>query len=181
MKRREFVGKLGIGSAGIAAAAALASRAGSAAGQHDHTQVGGPLANATVSFGQWKTEPPLDRMAGNPPATNSHLLIPYVATIQARGSVNFIISGLHQVLVYGPGTTLESIDSTNTISSGTGLPPLVNDPNNRVFRGINPATVVPNLDRIEVVQFPNPGTFLVVCGVLPHFNDRMHGWVKVLP
>ena len=41
-------------------------------------------------------------------------------------------------------------------------------------------------DRVETVRFPNPGRFLVICGVLPHFFDAatqrfiMFGYVKVL-
>jgi hypothetical protein len=32
------------------------------------------------------------------------------------------------------------------------------------------------------VHFSNSGTFLVICGVRPHFvNDGMFGFVKVLP
>jgi len=182
MKRRQFVEKLGIGSAALAASAALASRAGaSPSAQHDHSQVDGPLASATVSFGAWKTDPPLDRMAGSPPPTNLHLLIPYMPTIKAGGTVNFIISGLHQVLVYAPGTTMESIDADSTIPSGPDLPPLIDDATNRVYRGLNPATLLPVLDRVEAVQLTEPGTYLVVCGVLPHFVDNMHGWVKVVP
>ena len=36
-------------------------------------------------------------------------------------------------------------------------------------------------DRTEVVHFPQPGRFLVICAVLPHFGDGMWGYVKVLP
>jgi hypothetical protein len=53
------------------------------------------------------------------------------------------------------------------------------DATNRVYRGLDPS-LFPQ-DRVEVVQFPNPGTYLVVCGVLPHFIDKMWGWVKVNP
>jgi hypothetical protein len=35
-------------------------------------------------------------------------------------------------------------------------------------------------DRVEVVQFSRPGTHLVICAFLPHFNDEMYGWVKVV-
>jgi hypothetical protein len=32
-----------------------------------------------------------------------------------------------------------------------------------------------------VVQFPNRGTYLVICGVLPHFAvDGMYGFVRVV-
>ena len=90
MKRREFVERLGLGSAAILAGGAVV-RAGKEAGakpqSHDHTQINGPLASATVSFGQWKSEPPLNRFptGGTPPATNQHLLLPYEATIKAGG------------------------------------------------------------------------------------------------
>ena len=183
MKRREFVGKLGIGSAALAAAAAVGSgvKPSAAAGQHKHGTVDGPLASATVSFGQWKTDPPLDRIGGpTPPPTNQHLLIPYAPTIRAGGSVNYIISGLHQVLIYGPGTTMESINPGILVPSGEGFPPLIADATNRIYRGPNPVALLPNIDRVEVVTFAHPGTYLVVCGVLPHFEDNMHGWVKVI-
>jgi len=64
------------------------------------------LANASVSFGQWLTDPAVDRFAtgGNTRTQNSHKVIPYNVTIKAGGSVNFLISGLHLLLVYGPGT-----------------------------------------------------------------------------
>ena len=34
-------------------------------------------------------------------------------------------------------------------------------------------------DRVEGVAFLNPGRYLVICAVLPHFNDRMYAWVEV--
>lgn len=35
----------------------------------------------------------------------------------------------------------------------------------------------PNL----VVSFDEPGTYLVTCGILPHFAGGMYGYVRVLP
>jgi uncharacterized cupredoxin-like copper-binding protein len=35
-------------------------------------------------------------------------------------------------------------------------------------------------DRVDVVHFPKHGRYLVICGVLPHFQDGMYGWVKVI-
>ena len=94
-----------MGSAGLAAAAALGTNVSASPekqrGQHDHTQVDGPQASATVSFGHWTTDPPFDRFPANNDRTrNNHKLIPYTVTIKAGGSVNFNISGLHQILVY---------------------------------------------------------------------------------
>lgn len=186
MKRREFVEKLGIGSAGLAAAAALGTRASASPGQggeqHDHTQVDGPLASATVSFGQWRTDPPFDRFPSNNDRTrNNHKLIPYTVLIRAGGSVNFNISGLHQILVYGPGTTLETINETLIIEATpppNPFPGFIDDPTNRIYRGLDPRPLPQ--DRVEVVTFAEKGTYLAVCAVVPHFADRMHGWVKVV-
>lgn len=187
MKRREFVEKLGIGSAGVAAAAAIGSVVSATptarGAQHDHNlRVDGPLASAVVSFGQWLTDPPLDRFPNNSPRTaNQHKLIPYTATIKAGGSVTFQISGTHLLLVYGPGTTLDSIDKTLVEFATPGPPPFpgfINDPENRVYRGLDPR--LQPQDRSETITIAHPGTYLVVCGLVPHFLEGMHGFVKVV-
>lgn len=142
----------------------------------------GPLANVTVSFGQWKTDPPLDRLSGNPAmgAGNNHELIPNVVTIKAGGAVNFIISGLHNPAVYDDGTQPDEISTASPLPGAAGG--IINDANNRIYRGIDPNSQPPSRDRVEVVYFPNPGTYLVICGVLNHFvNDGMFGFVTVLP
>ena len=192
MRRREFVERLGLGSAvllagaGRAPAAALAEGAQGSA--HSHDQISGPLSAATVSFGQWLTDPALSRFPDLSPRTaNQHLLIPYEATIRAGGSVNFIIAGFHHLAVYGPGITLADIDTTLTVPvtnppptpPGVVFPPLIDDPAGRVYRGLDPS-LFPQ-DRVEVVSFAHRGRYLVVCAFLPHFLDNMHGFVRVLP
>lgn len=183
MNRRGFFVSL---LAGSVASPALAGQG------HNHAAVDGPLANATVSFGQWQSSPAFDRFPANNDRTrNGHQLIPNEATIKAGGTVNFIIGGFHQVLVYAPGTEPTDINTTlvTSVTNPPG-PPLIDDPTNRVYRGLDPSTLpllrapVPAAlqDRVEVVHFANPGRYLVMCGVQPHFvNDRMFGWVKVLP
>ena len=183
MKRREFVEKLGLGSVTVAAAGALGNfgREAAASQEHDHTQVDGPLAHAVVSFGQWKSTPALDRFPNNSPRTaNNHKLLPYEATIKAGGGVTFQINGVHLVLIYAPGTTLDSI-TRNIIDATAGPPPFpgfVNDPTNRIYRGLDPRPLPQ--DRQETVTFADKGTYLVVCGLVPHFDEGMHGWVKVV-
>lgn len=86
----------------------------------------------------------------------------------------------------------------NEVTIKAGGTPIIDDPANRVYRGIDP-TVMPFLqgppqqgpvgpafqpllqDRTEVVHFPEPGRYLVICAVLPHFNEGMYGYVKVNP
>ncbi|CAN5743488.1 hypothetical protein BH18ACI5_BH18ACI5_09480 [soil metagenome] len=182
MKRREFVEKLGIGSVGIAAAAAIGRGTGvSAQNQHAHDpfQIDGPLASATVTFGQWLTTPVLDRFTGvsSTRLSNQHKMIPYDVTIKAGGAVTFIIAGTHLVLIYAPGTALDSIDKTLLEGVTATFPGFVNDPANRIYRGPDPRPLP--LDRVEVVTFAEPGRYLVVCGVIAHLNTDMYGYVTV--
>ena len=167
---------------GLTAKSGTATSKTRAAGGHDHRPVNGRLANATVSFGQWRTDPPLDRFPNaSPVPPNQHQLLPYRATIKAGGAVNFIIAGFHHVLVYGEGTQPANINVDSTTPT-TGTPagvPLIDDPNNRIYRGLDPS--LQTRDRVEVVHFSHPGTYLVICGVRPHFvDDNMFGFVKVI-
>ena len=182
MKRREFVEKLGIGSIGVAAAAVGGHNvAAAAAGQHVHdsSQIEGPLASATVSFGQWIM--PLDRFTGvsNTRTSNQHTVIPYDVTIKAGGSVNYMVSGLHLILVYAPGTTVDDLDRSLLEGVTATFPGFLADSKNRIYRGLDPRGTTP-LDRVEVVTFADPGRYLVVCGVIAHLNTNMYGYVTVL-
>lgn len=177
--RREMLKKVGVAGT-VAAGLGLVPVHSRSAGFDDDDH--GAVTNATVSFGEWMTTPPLDRYPNSSPAAaNHHLLIPRTAKIRAGGSINFIISGLHHPTVYDNGTQPGDIN-TNLTRPTTGTPagvPLINDPNRRLYVGLDPSTQT--RDRVEVVHFPNPGTFLVICGVQAHFvNDHMFGFVRVL-
>lgn len=202
MKRRKFFERAGLGSAAFVALSALPSDTSAKRDdqqgeqgqegeqgeheQHEHDDVDGPLANAVVSFGQWRSDfvPPIDRYPNTPvpPPANNHQLIPFEATIKAGGAVMFVISGLHNPQVYDDGTEPNQINTALTVPT-TGTPAgvlLINDPNHRLYRGPDPS-LVPR-DRSETVHFPRPGRYLVICGVRGHFvNDKMFGFVTVLP
>ena len=197
MKRRQFFQAAGVGSAALAAlsTSGKAHAAVRTAVQHNHRPISGPQATATVSFGAWvpgSRFPNLGAAPGLP--NNAHVLIPNEVQIKAGGTVNFIVAGFHQIVVYGNGKRPGDIDTSLVV--GVTTPPgapLINDPEDRVYRGIDPS-VFPTLsgpaqgpgqpklhDRVEVVYFPDPGRYLVICAVLPHFEDEMWGWVKVNP
>lgn len=146
--------------------------------------------NHAVSFGNWSPSvaAPLDRMGAdpNPRTRNGHFIIPSPVRVLAGDTVSFIISGFHNVLVYGPDTQPADIDRTNLIvSPPMTFPPLINDPDHRVYRGLDPRSNPAVQDRVEVVAFNDVGRFLVMCGVLPHFFDSttnqfvMFGYVEV--
>lgn len=193
MKRRAFVGKLGMGSAMLA----TAGLAEAGHGDHeDHRALTGPLAGATVSFGAWPVgtvDAPLDRTVTPfaPIAPNVHALLPQTVTIKQGGSVRFIIAGFHQIAVYAPRTKPDDID-TSVLLPIPGAPPvvgLIDDPRNRIYRGLDPRLLSPappappNLlseDRVEVVGFSKRGTYLVICTLNVHLADGMFGWVRVI-
>jgi len=163
-------------------------------GGHDKP-ISGPLAQATVSFGQYPADSTVDRMRNaNPGGRNVHQLIPFEVKIQAGGTVDFIIEGFHNVVVYDNGTQPSDINAALRLPAPLNF--LIDDPNHRIYRGLSPAGVPANFfgpgvppadiaappqDRIEAVNFPNPGTYLVICGVAGHFTGGMFGFVTVLP
>jgi len=75
--------------------------------------------------------------------------------------------------------------SERTPTALPDLPAVVDDKLNRVYRGVNPfdlppGKLGPSIDRTEAVNFAEPGRYLVVCVFIPHFAERMHGYVNVL-
>ncbi len=182
--RREMLKKVGAAST-VAAGLGLAPIVSRSASLDDDDN--GTPNNATVSFGEWMTTPPLDRYPPppleSPPAANHHDLVPKTAKIKAGGTVNFIIAGFHNVNVYDDGTKPGDINTTlirpTTAPPGPAGVPLINDPTRRIYSGLDPGRHP--RDRVEVVHFPNPGTYLVICGVRPHFVGGMFGFVRVLP
>jgi hypothetical protein len=187
MKRREFVEKVGMGSAIITAAGGTLAATTRQRDHHGHRPIEGHLANATVSFGAWPgtADEPLDRIATPfaPIAPNIHSLLPRTVTIKAGGAVNYIVAGFHQIAVYAPGTKPSDISTTGQLPIPMAPPEvfLIDDPNNRLFRGIDPRVQTVPQDRVEVVHFSRRGVYLVICTVSVHFlDDRMFGWVRVV-
>ena len=173
---------------------------------HDNRPLTDKRSHVVVSFGQWDVDParPLDRWPINEEletrTRNIHLHLPFEAEVDAGGAVSFIISGFHQILIYGPGRELAEVQAAaaGLILPPFGpFPPLVNYLEDLVYRGLDPrvlqylplpavplstipaGTANPVVDRIESVNFKEPGRYLVVCGVLPHFVEGMHGYVNV--
>ena len=173
MKRRDFFEKAGLGSALLvlpaieaASGTRTAQQSGRSQGReeeehkHDrHGDMNGPLASATVSFGQWDLTQPLDRFPNNSPRqVNNHQLIPKEVVIKAGGSVNFVISGFHHILVYGNGTKPSDINLTMLIPpSQAPVPPLIDDPTNRIYRGLDPSVlpVLPGVPATPASRWPS--------------------------
>ena len=85
--------------------------------------------NHTVSFGFWDptpgapvgTTPPatIDRFGADPHPRflNGHFLTPQMVKVRVGDTVSFVMSGFHNLLIYGPGTKPEDIDRANLLVS----------------------------------------------------------------
>lgn len=159
------------------------AQSGGSAQSNDHENHGdrgrgnAPLS-VTVSFGVGlNTAQP-----GN--AVNHHIL-PRVIDVKAGGVVNFAVAGFHQIWVFNPGKAVDDVEGPVADSF------FINDDGNDVYyRGIVPAggpppgipaTTNPSnaVNRMEPVGFLQPGVYLVICNVRPHFNDGMWAFVRV--
>jgi plastocyanin len=136
---------------------------------------GNSRTSVTVAFGAGLN-------TAQPGNSRNHHVLPRTIEIKAGGVVNFAVAGFHQISIYLPGTTPESI-----LVPATGV--FINDSLNLYYQGIVPAggplgtpvTVNPSnaSNRVESVSFSEPGTYLVICNVRTHFLDGMYAFVKV--
>ena len=139
-----------------------------------------PLVPATLPPGTPPPVFPVDRFPNKSDTRikNAHLMTPNVVKIKAGGSVNFIVSGLHNIIVYDKDTLPEDIDTSRlTPTTGPPVVPIIDDDRKRIYRGLDPTLLA--IDRVEAVRFDKPGTYLVICGLLPHFRGGMYGYVRV--
>lgn len=140
-----------------------------------------------------------------PGNSENHHVLPDVIRVNAGDVVNFVVSGLHVIRVYDRGVKLSDVKAqipdecevnptppaefpANCFTDGPVpvIPQLGLDVFYEGLNSIGPPPPVPPFaplslaqNRVEAVAFLNPGRYLVICAVLPHFNDRMYAWVEV--
>jgi hypothetical protein len=140
-----------------------------------------------------------------PGNAQNHHVLPGVIRVNAGDVVNFVVAGLHVIRVYDRGVRLSDVQAqipdecevnpappaefpANCFTDGPVpvIPPLGLDVLYEGLNSIGPPPPVPPFapvsvaqNRVEPVAFLNPGRYLVICAVLPHFNDRMYAWVEV--
>jgi hypothetical protein len=135
----------------------------------------------------------------------NHHVIPQIIRVGVGDVVNFVVAGLHVIRVYDDGVRLRDVtDQLPDECEVNPLPmqpfppqcefspevPVIPDFGLPVYyEGINPLAAPPPappfaqasaaVNRVEPVAFLEPGRYLVICAVLPHFNDRMIALVDV--
>ncbi len=140
-----------------------------------------------------------------PGNSQNHHVLPNVIRVNAGDVVNFVVAGLHVIRVYDKGVQLRDVKAQipdecevnpvppaefpeNCFTDGPVevIPPLGLDVVYEGLNSIGPPPQVPPFapvslaqNRVEPVAFLNPGRYLVICAVLPHFNDGMYAIVEV--
>ena len=137
--------------------------------------------SVTVSFGAGLN-------TAQPGNSANHHILPREIRVRKDGVVNFVVAGFHQIIVFQPGVVLGQISvpaapalflydpaPTALPVHYLGLRPAGGPP-----PGL-PATTDPSnaVNRVESVSFANPGSYLVICNVRPHFIDGMWATIKV--
>jgi plastocyanin len=136
--------------------------------------------SATINFGIPHTG------SGFPP--NSHdqsfrapdSLAPQTVVIDVGGTVTFKSSFVHQVAIYEPGIQPDDIDTQALNPPAAGCPPVptINDPDGRI--AVLDAQPCAGGEATLEYTFTEPGRYLVICTLLPHFTvAKMYGWVVV--
>ena len=134
----------------------------------------GNKQSVTVSFGAGLN-------TAQPGNHANHHIIPQTIKVKAGGVVNFAVAGFHWIFVYQPGKKAADVVLTG------GTPLFINDMTDLYYGGLDP-TAPPSAtpagfsstqNRIESVSFSEPGTYLVICNVRPHFADGMYAYIQV--
>lgn len=136
--------------------------------------------SVTVSFGGGlnTATPP-----GNP--ANHHVL-PRRIDVNVGGVVNFVVAGFHQIIVYPPGIEAGNIVAPAfppnlfmNYNLGTAYYVGINPRNANAGTPAAPVTSDNTDNRVESVSFAQPGVYLVLCNVTPHFTDGMYAYIRV--
>jgi plastocyanin len=107
---------------------------------------------------------------------------PQNVVIDSGGTVTFNAHEIHQVAIYQPGKAPSDVNTSSLIAMPASCGPLpafrIDDPVGRIpINGLNPVGCG---DRTYTHTFSTPGKYLVICEVLPHFqNLKMYAWVTV--
>jgi plastocyanin len=161
--------------------APTASTTVSSTGERDGRTQGATPSSAVVRFG--RNDVGTDFF---PPGSHDQslhaddTLFPRTVVIDAGGWVRFDAPpNIHQIAIYNPGKNVKDVNVSLTTASHASCPPLplIDDPVLRRGGALTARECFLPWSHTET--FDDPGRYLVICTVLPHFQVGMYGWVIV--
>lgn len=131
----------------------------------------GPAMTAVMDFGSKIVGSPYPPPSGHDDSFHAKDKVrPRTVVVAAGGTVVFNVGPVHQVAVYDDGVEPTDIDLANA-----GF--IIDDPTERI--GLGPPVSFTEGHQYAFT-FNEPGEYLVICTVTPHFVDaKMYGWVTV--
>ncbi|CAN5840699.1 hypothetical protein BH23GEM9_BH23GEM9_03540 [soil metagenome] len=148
---------------------------------------------ATMQFGRDQVGSPFPPPSGHDRSFHAiDNIVPQNVNIGAGGTVTFNMGTFHKVAIYAPGTVPADIDISLTAHLFLPSPPapapdlivvipnfLIDDPTNRI--AVSPMSFFgPMTWTSPPGTFAQPGRYLVICQVVPHFVEaNMYAWVTV--
>jgi plastocyanin len=191
MKSLSTIGRASL----LVAAGAFISSSAYGSDDHDDHDRNGKIV--TVAFGAGLN-------TAQPGNAQNHHILPEEIKVKVGDVVNFVVAGLHVIRVYDRGVRLHDVKAQipdecevnpvpPTCFPGGPVPVIPTFDLAIYYNGLNsiPPALPPPVppfapvslaqNRVEPVSFLKPGRFLVICAVLPHFNDKMYAWVRVTP
>ena len=145
--------------------------------------------NAVVSFGRDDVGSSFPPPSGHDQSFHAKDNIrPQVVHIAAGGSVTFQMGTFHQVAIYDAGTQPSDIDASirADLTAPPPAPPgtviiedfLIDDATDRL--AVGPFSFAPMSWTSPPGTFDTPGTYLLICRVVPHFlGANMYAYVVV--
>jgi plastocyanin len=145
--------------------------------------------NATVRFGEADVGSPFPPVPGHDASYHAKdKVYPRTVVIRAGGRVTFEMAVFHQVAIYDRGIGADDIDVSATVDltapppapPGTVIIPdfLIDDAAGRL--ALSEFSFAPMTLTSPPGTFDEPGRYLVICTVVPHFVDaNMYAWVIV--
>lgn len=142
-------------------------------------------STATLTFGRSGVGSPFPAPDGHDMSIHAYdKILPHVVNITVGGSVTINLGPLHAAAVYDVGTRPEDITLSDATLDDLPVPPIpnfvINDPTNRVALGPAPDPFGPSSWTTPPGTFDEPGRYLVICVIMPHFAfAKMYAYVNV--
>ena len=142
-------------------------------------------SHVTVEFGRDRVGSPFPPPDGHDASGHARdKMFPREVVIARGGSITFDMGTFHQVVIFAAGTQPGDVDASATVdltdpSGAVIIPDFLIDVSGSAL-AVAPFSFAPLSWTSPAGTFDEPGLYLVICAVVPHFvGANMYAWVRV--